>query len=258
MDESVKKIRELALSNSAWLDFQVKDTPLETLKTIKFQIPVGSKVFNQQEICHQNLILDSQGCLGRVALAATIMEKHFPSTSLAFGEVWEDYLRSLMLETLQDDPSLKNDVSFMEELLLYEEPHAVLVVDGKQFDPLSLAFGQDIQHPRIQSFPLWEAIASSIMVSEAQLEKNPAERLKILESAEKLCPGLLMVIENMAEPLELLERNEEVIRKVEWILEKRPNARGFYVACLLTSDPLYCEEIKRIYNCNIGEIAEFF
>ncbi len=250
----IEEIRNLAYRQAEKLEYVLKDSPLDTLRTIKFNIQT-SQFIDQMQFVLLNLELDSKSCLGRAAQAAAIAEKHFPEANLKIAEVWQDLLAGIMLTLLYQNPNKQFDPSFMQELLMYEEPHLVLMVNGVQFEPLSLQLGHDIQHPRIQPFPLWEGITASVLVSKAWLEPKPEKKLEILQQAEKICPGIVLIRENMCEPLELLGRIDEVIETAKWCLKHRPCARTLYVLCLLTGEQKYYNELTRKYS---EEIIKYF
>ncbi len=214
MKEIVKEIRKIAYNQTKSAHYALGSDPVETLQNITFNVQVGQTI-DQRRFAKLNLELNSESCLGRVALSAAIIEKHFPNANLQLAEVWKDWLANLMLKLLQEDWSRRFDASFMQELLMYEEPHLILTVDNIQFEPLSIALGQDIKHPQIKTFPLWEGITASVLVSKAWLETDPSKKLKILNQAEKICPGLTLVQENMCTPLELLGQTDKVIEKAK-------------------------------------------
>lgn len=251
----VAEAQKLAYEQASKVNFRSGLSPLETFLSIEFFIP-RSQFVDQETVAKQNLELDPQSCLGRVAVIAAIMEQYHSKTSLLLGEVWNDYFKELMIRKLRIAPSLADDPSFMQELLMYEEPHAVIVADGvQQLEPLSLEFGELIKHPTVETFPLWEALAASATVSEAWLENDPSKRLVLLNQAEEVCPGLTLVIENMVESYELLGRLDEAIASVRWALKRRPCARTLYVMHLLTKDPQFYERLVENYT---DKIVQYF
>src|SRR6056297_171049 len=242
--EIQERLRDLACSKSKQFGFEVKDTPEKTLWSINFNVPYQDFV-DQQEMAQANLELDGKSCLGRVAQAAAIVENYFPDTDLQLAEVRKDRLAEMMLGMLAESPEKKYDPSFISELLMYEEPHMVLLVDGRQFEPLSLQLGQDIQHPRIEVFPVWEGITASSLTSYAWLEREAESKLEILQEAEKLCPGTTLVSENMCESLEVFGRRKELLEKVAWCVQERPCARNLYVMYALTGDKNYYDHLVK-------------
>jgi len=174
----IEKVRHIAYERIAEKKYEVFPTPLETLRNLQFKIPCGNSV-NQEKIREANLTMDSYGCLGRVAQSAAIIEKHFPQIKLEIAEVWIDALRNMLLHPLLITGEIKEE-SYYEEILMYEEPHAVLLLNGKQFEPLSVPLSMDIHHPLVQPFPLWEGIASSHLVSVSQLESSLSRRMVLV------------------------------------------------------------------------------
>ncbi len=252
---NTKKVRKMAYEKAVNLKYALKTSPLETLMSIdNFQVSAGQFI-GQEQFANFNLKLDSESCLGKVAQAAAIAEKQFPEAKIEMAEVWEDWFANTMLKMLKEEPVRRLDPTFMQELLMYEEPHLILVINGKQFEPLSIQLGQAIKHPRIKPFPLWEGITASVMVSEAWLEKNPNRKLEILKQAEKICPGLTLVRENMCAPLELLGKMGEVIKNAKWAIERRPCARTLYVLWLFTKNQVYYKQLAEKYT---EEIKKYF
>jgi hypothetical protein len=254
MKNLAEKIREMAHRNISKLKYSIGPDPISTLKTVRFNIPFEQSV-NQDDIVCWNLELDTRSCFGRVAQAAAVVEKHFPNEQIYFAEVWEDALRNILLKKMREKPAHRFDPSFMEELLMYEEPHAVLLIDGVQFDPLSNQLGFEVIHPRVEKFSLWKGIASSHLVSVSHKEADPEKKLATLEEAERICPGTTVVRENLALPLELLGRTSELIETVEWCLEKRLCARTLYVAHMLTGKSEYYNQLIKMYS---EEVVKYF
>lgn len=249
-----KEAQDLAYTQAQKIEFNHCKRADSTFHSIKFNIP-KSQFVDQAIVAKQNLLLDPEGCLGRVAVTAAIMEQCHSALSLRLGEVWDDYLKNIMLRKLRENPSNIDDPSFMQELLMYEEPHAIIVIENTQFEPLSLELDMLIEHPKVELFPLWEGLAASATVSEAWLKEDPAEKLQLLKKAEKLCPELTLVRENMAGPYELLGQLSEAIASVRWALERRPCARTLYVMYLLTEDKQYYNRLTEIYT---NEVIKYF
>jgi hypothetical protein len=242
--EVVKRLAEKAMEE---VEYSIKPTAIETLRTVKFSIPIVQSI-DQTEIAQENQFLGLQGCLGRLAFSGVVVEKHFPNVFLEAAEVWHDFFREILLEKLKENPWLGDDQSFMRELLMYEEPHMVLNLDGKQFDPLENEFGERVIHPRVQTFPFWEAVTSSYLVSKAWLEEDIFKKLDLLEKAEEVCPETTLVRENMVHVLTLLGRDEEALETLLWVHERRPCARSFFVLSEFTQEESYREILFEIYG----------
>jgi hypothetical protein len=247
--KEAEKARMMALDIVKSMDLGKYDTPEEALRHYPWNFEIGSNV-DQQKMAEWNLKLDGRSCLGRVAQAAALVELQFPDSTVGCAEVLSDHLRGDMLaqikERLPYDKTLRDE--WLRELLMYEEPHAVVTVDGEQFDPLSTVYPVTINHPVIQPHPLWEGIASDMKVAEAWLEQDPEKKLQILEEAEKLCPGTTVVPENKVGALILLGKEEEAIALVKELVVKRPNARALYFLWISTGDEQYKKRLDEEYT----------
>jgi len=245
--------RNLAYVGIESLEYAVRDTPMETLKTVNFGVSAISLQYSQEEFVKLNLSVDRRSCLGRAAQAAAIVEKHFPSAKVQLGEVRKNYLAGLMIQILHEEPLKSLDPSFMQELLMYEEPHLVVVVDGQQFEPLSIQLGCDIVHPEVATFPIWEGVASAVTVSESHTETNPRKKLDLLWEAEEMCPSMSLVQENICGPM--AELGLDTVGVVDECLRRRPCARTLFVLAVLTGEEKYYEQLARKYT---SKITEFF
>ena len=151
----LKHVHALVAWVKEWVDLDKVSYELDpsslikTFRSLNFglQPESVSGPLDQQEVVVNNLELNQKSCLGRLALAAAVAEKHFPGIKVFGAEVWEDGLRNRLLAMLKVDPSLADDPSFWRELLLYEEPHAVLYFQGRQYDPLETVLHEPIRHP---------------------------------------------------------------------------------------------------------------
>jgi hypothetical protein len=207
---------------------------------------------SQRQIANFNLRLDGRSCLGRITQAGAMIEKEFPEVNLMCGEVMEDFFRNVLLGMLKENPNQPD--SFFSELLMYEEPHNILLVDGKQFEPLSILYRQDISHPQISSFPFWEAVTASRLISKAWLEDSPYKKIEILAEAERICPGMLTTKENLTSCLLLLDREREAIELAKETLLVRPTARAMYFLYLLTKDKKNITMIEKNYSSRIVQL----
>lgn len=261
MQEIIEETKEIAYKKMQKLDFSVYDDYNDTFTVITRKMNLQCQTFSQHEIAGFNDELDLSSCLGKLAIFAVIMEKYYPSHKLRFGEVRNDWFRNRMLEILKESPRMKYDTSFMQEILLYEEPHGILFINDKQFEPLSYYMNEQIIHPGVQEFSLWEAISSSRLVSRANLTRNLAQRLSILEEAEHICPETSLVAENMVGAYIDADRYNDAIAKALWCHAKRPGARTLLVLYYLTESDVYLEELNEIYTDQMiyilkGEIDE--
>lgn len=246
---SVDKVHNMALDLVRSMNLETYSNPKEALKNFPWNFGQGIEI-NQREMAEWNLVLDGRSCLGRTAQAAALIELHFPDSQIGYAEVISDHLRRDMIdqvhESLPYDEKLRDE--WLKEVLMYEEPHAVVIVDSEQFDPLSTIYPIEINHPKIQPHPLWEGVASSVKVAESWLENDPEKKLEILETAERICPGTTVVEENKAGILITLGKIDEAIDIMKDLLERRPTARTLFCLYLLTQDEQYKQRLDKEYT----------
>ena len=208
-------------------------------------IPDAGTAYDQAEVAKQAALLDHRNCLGRLASIAHLFEQRFPDTTITYGEVTSDHLRELLLANVM---SWQHDESYLHEILMYEEPHGIPVMDDCQYEPLSVVAGWDIKHPGINQLPLWESIAAAWQVSVANLQTDPRRTLGMLLLAKALQPSLLLVDQNLAATLYVLGYTADAIRISRECFEKRPTARtAFFLHCL-TSEPCWRDWMDRTYG----------
>lgn len=240
---------------------KIKSRPMiqHSLREIDWNITGGVQP-SQNTIARWNLDLDERGCLGRVAQASAIVARQFPATSPLYAEVWEDALRNKILKILrivtQGQKPTAGITELLEDILTYEEPHAVLMIGHHQYDPLSGKLGRDIRHPHVKLFPLWEAIAAARLVSEAYLTKNAAKKFTLLRQAEEICPGTMLVAENKIAALWMARQESNAIRSLRRILEKRPTARCLWALWFLTRDKKYIDRLNSTYTPLMAELLK--
>jgi len=225
--------------------------PVGALLALDWSIHVGDPSL-PVDVTEQVLNFDPEGCFGRTARAAAVLTRHFPDVVVQYAEVWEDYLRNTLL--VHRDREIE---TFSQELLSYEEPHAVVLINGHQFDPLSTVMEQEIIHPVVGAFPLWEGLASAWEVASASRHPEPQGQLDMLEQAEKLCPGTTLVAENMIQPLMELDREDEAIALLADVVKnRRRTARGLYLLRLFTGSSAYEDELRAIYPATVIRLIE--
>ncbi|MFA5047836.1 MAG: hypothetical protein WC516_02215 [Patescibacteria group bacterium] len=253
MTDEVSRTKEIAARAMRFAlgpAFSPAKNAWDTLRSIPWkELCTGS--FSQDDMAAMNLVLDPRSCLGRVALMIAVVEKYFPELmpQVRCAEVTSDFFRGLMLKqwgTVYSPDNLPPE-GWVEELLMYEEPHAILVIDGRQddrqFDPLFCVYAEkancpvdDLAHPAVCEFSPWEAVTTFRLVSEAFWESKPAEQLRLLREADSICPGTCLVMHNMVGPLMLLcsegdaAKGEEAQRLLERICDLSPNVRA--LTCL--------------------------
>ena len=223
---AAETVRQLAHSWLTALPRPTHSNPREALSSLQWEITAHG---TQSEIAQANAALAPSYCLGRIALCAAYLERYFPLERVEYAEVLEDALRNLHLHSIPQSPS--ND--YLQELLLYEEPHCLLLIGGIQFDPLLNQLRLPVEHPRIESYPVWDGIASAWLVARSTLESDPIRKLEMLQQAYALCPGTTLVAENMCGAYLLLGMEKEAQGALAYAIQKRPVARSLFCAHLL-------------------------
>jgi hypothetical protein len=109
---------------------------------------------------------------------------------------------------------------------MYELPHSVIIVDGQQFDPLSISVGFELEH-RVKPFLFWEHVLAAIYAAEADFAPGFDEKIELLDKAEEICPGFILLKEKRAGLL--MSKNDprgvELLKKVHKI---RPVAGNLF------------------------------
>lgn len=255
---TAESARTIAVGLVQAMNLMSHHDPLEALHKFPWNIPENGSVDRWTE-ANFSLVLDGRSCLGRIAQAAALVELQFPRVLVGYAEVLSDHLRNDMLD--QIDKSLPQDetlqIGQLQEILLYEEPHAVIMVDGEQFDPLSMVCPVKLNHITGQSFPVWNAIASAMTVATAWLEQDLSIKLQILEEAESLCPGTVLVAENKVGALIRLDRYDESTNLLKEVVVRRPTARALYALFLSTGYSEYKDQIDRDYAPLMFEVLQY-
>jgi hypothetical protein len=200
-----------------------------------------------------DLELDVRSSLGRLALAAAFVGLHFPEINVSYAEVLEDTQAQRVLNNVRNGSPRNTDdcEELLQAVLVYERrAHGVLVLDENQFDSLwTLKEPVQVAHPKVQAYSIWEAVASTVMVSKARLEEDvPEKKLELLEEAGQICPGTALVAEEKVKVLVELERTEEAIQLLKDLLVKRPSAETLLALYTLTRDKAYQESLDREYT----------
>lgn len=230
------------------ITFEKHTTLFETLsKGVSWNIP---QTYTQQEIVEWNLEMDSRSCFGRVVDAAVIAEKHFPQTPLLFGEVVEDVLAQMLLMDIHKG---NHPDSYFHELLMYEEPHLVAVVDGVQYEPLSQQLGAMIRHPKVETLPVWESIAATVLISESLMTKDLVLRKKFLDQAKELSPRLMIVDEHLAAYSTIVDYGS-CVEKYKALVARRMTARNLFLLYLHTENSSYKQQLCDIYTSQMYDI----
>lgn len=234
-------VRKLVEQRVAQLNPKLEPDTWATLAGINWSGMDG--VADQSQVGRESMAFLPSNCLGRAAIAGYVLEHHFKQ-SVELGEVRSDYLRNLLQGKVR---AKSGDPTFLCELLMYEEPHAVAMVEGTQYETLSIALGHYIDHPEIASVPFWTGLTATWMVSLASTQ-DPVMRLATLDAAEQICPALSVVAENRASALLLLDRDREAILLAEYCQTVRPTARTAYFLYLLTGEDRWATWLRDTYT----------
>lgn len=245
----LKVCQRLAKEQAEKVPFNaLASTPLELLNSIKWPDVKDARDLTQSTYIKWNLELDPRGCLGRVAVAGCIVQEHFPQTTIRFVEIYEDYFRNMLLLDL---PQNDTDPTFIGELLMYEEPHYALLINGEQYEPLSSTLELNIVHPKIgDGHSFWEAVVAGYLVSLANNPDNGEFRDTILQDAENVCSGLLVVKENEIRTHLLHNDIKSAIRVQNEAVSFRKSARALLQLFTLTGESKYRDQIISEYSQN--------
>lgn len=230
MDNLVKEVREFAYQKIDGL-VPSSENPIEALMQLEWDCSTDISKISQKDLAAANHRLDERFCLGRTAKAGAFVDKWFPGSELSFGEVRQDVLRDYMLQMMGDNPS----TSQVEELLMYEEPHGIIVVDGQQFDPLSKNVGRMLQHPQVAQAPIWEGIAAEWLGSKVIFNTDLEDKLGTIEYALQLSPNSTNALAIRAANYLEWGMDYEAMRDLETVIQLRPNARSLFIAMVMGS-----------------------
>lgn len=213
----------------------IKENPLETVAAFPWKSLI-TEHYSQEELIKLNLKLDPRGCLGRTALCFAICERFFPNVKpvhLESCEIVNDWFHAVLMrqwQKLYEPGDTDPPGTWIDELLMYEEPHTVAMIFGRQFDPLSVLMdGCEVVHSGIYRFPAWPSVTAGILVSQALSMADPALRVCILDQAEEVCAGLLTVRQARIHALVELGRLDQAHDILLYLAERSPSARTFFV-----------------------------
>lgn len=242
----IEFVRGLAAANITTDVVEGVDDPWDVVALIPSH---PAEEVDQEETARQAEQLDCRNCLGRLATGAMLFERHFPGAHIEYGEVLNNAFRTMLLAKVKQH---RNDKSYLLEILMYEEPHCIPVMNGQQYEPLSLEWGRPvvhtIVHPRIATYPVWESVAAARQVSVANLQIDPQQRLELLYKAQDLQPGLVVVDQSLAATHGLLGNAAEAATLARTCFERRPTARtALYLYCL-TGESRWWEWVEDTYG----------
>jgi hypothetical protein len=237
--ETIKDVRQAAANYLNDYDYRIFESPTRTLLEFPWRVG-GQDPASQTQYATWNLELNPHSCLGKTAIAGLLCEKHFPDTELQGGEVLQDFFRDRMREqvnkNLPKDPQLKQE--WIEELLMYENPHSILLVEGKQFDPLFTPFDSPFTHPEVRELPFWEHVLASVFVAKSFQEHDLEVKLEKLDEASSICPNMLLSKEVRAGVL-LSQQNPKGIKLLREVQKQRPTADNLFALWVIDG---YSEE----------------
>lgn len=221
------------------------ETPQELLRAYPWDVPIGN-ILDHKVVNQANLSLSAEYCLGRTAQAAALVELRFPGTRLQLAEVTEDWFVQQMHALIRSGRA--SGLTAHQERLMYEEPHVVLLINGEQFEPISLQVGREIIHPKVQPFPIWEGVAVGWLVALAHTQQ-PEEMIATLETAESLCPGSTLVAENRCAAYLATGRNSIAMDiMVRELLPHRKTARLLYMLWRESGESRYHTQLLAEYG----------
>lgn len=245
--------RLLALTRLGETKYTPDHTAMGTLRKFPWITPIDQ--FPDHDTNQGwNLELDPRSCLTKAALGVALMEKHFPNCEIELGEVLDDGFRRVMLERIRQaglptDPKIRTE--WLVELLVYEEPHVVLFVNSRQFDPAWVTAGRDFQHGDVRKHPSWQFVAAARTIAQIKLSTPAEERLQLLDQADALCPNVIAFLEQRAVALFMQERNDESASLMAQCLQKRTTARGLFMMWLATGDNMYRLVLQEAYTISM-------
>jgi hypothetical protein len=228
---------------------------IEMLMKYPWNATIGGP-FTQADFRRMNAQFDPRSCFGRLVLSCLLVEKFSPRMQYRAAEVVDDFCKDIILEKLsaQTNPIIRMEMA--GELLMYEEPHAVIVIDGVQFDVLSTLFGQNLQHRTVNILPAWELIAASMIVDEAlEVGDNPVAKNIHLQRAQLLAPDSKLVLQNMASSALELGNMEEAKTLIESFHARfGVSARGLFVFAEVVDG--YEEKLREVYPPEVIQLLE--
>ena len=228
------------------------NNPISFLYSLEWNIP-NSAAFSEEDVARMKLRLDERGCFGRAVRGAVLVEKYFPKETIYFAEVYEDLLRNMLMKKVTKENW--NDDTYIAEILQYEKPHAVIVWNDLQFDPIFKFLDtnpEKLKHPSIGKHDLWNALYASYLVSFGVLkfrgENEPKTYLHFLQQAGSLCPDMVLIKENRASALCAIESFYESISISKQLLGKRKDVKMLFFLWLLTNEASYKNQIIKQYD----------
>lgn len=238
-------LKQLAASKWCYSGNTLKDELLRNTSLDDFE--------PAENFAELNLILDTRSCFGRTARCAAFAETYYNNDNkleLFAGDVIIDWFREVIGENMQAQilkhPEMLNDV------LMYEDPHVVLIINGEQFDPLSKIMGFPVIHPKVEKYPVWEYIHSGMLCSVCISTDDIAVKKIALQRAA-VYGSTIEYLYMLSHISILLDDIATVISTCEEILKKKKSARSMWVINSLNGK--YKDELTKEYT---SEVFNFF
>ncbi len=195
----------------------------------------------------------------KIAKAVVLAEQYYPNEKIFLGEVYEDYLRSKLVQGASDYNW--SDEEYIEEILLYEKPHFSVLVGDYEFYPFFKNLSKNpkgICNTRIGRQPVWETLYCVYLISEARLisKKDKTLALELTKEVISLLPTLIYPKEFLIEIYDSLSKPVLAIQ-IGWdVLHKRKSVEVLYLLWKITEEEVYRERILKEYNYKVFQYLE--
>jgi hypothetical protein len=254
LENPVRVAREKALEQLTLASFpkpEEKD-PIVALHHLPWE-PFCSKQIADDGYATLNLTLDPYGCLGRMALAGAYVETHFTNVrTIEAGDVINDWFWNMLWPERIQKINMFDD--YLPELVSYEDPHGVLIVNKVQFEPLSCMMGSEIVHPKVQPYPLWNMVAGSMLCAHASAEKDLGLRQELLVKAESCAKTIETYFQRISLAV-LQDKEDEAVAYSEALIKLKPSARAMWGVYMMANGR-YKEELIKNYTEKIFTLFE--
>jgi hypothetical protein len=200
-----------------------------------------------------NLTLDPLGCLGRTTVAAAYVERYFPETSSMAGDVIDDFFWEILSHNRIQN--IQEKQGYLEEILMYEDPHTILLVDDQQFDPLSNMTGMHVHHRNVEYYPVWDLAYSSMLCGVAGISHD----VTIIEQALARASQYVQTIEVLYQKVRLgalLDNMDMVVENCDRIIAQKPSARALLTLYSVTGNNEYKDRLVNTYTESIFELIK--
>lgn len=197
------------------------------------------------------MVMSAQDCVGRAVLAAGLIQDE--NLELQFGEVLKDWFADYLLKERDNQP-----IEVLKEVIYYEIPHAVVVINEKQFDPISsvLPIGLDITH-EIQVMDLYAGILGMCAVNFANSQPfDQQEKIEFLEEIYSINSQSPTVARNLGGALLMLDK--KVPQKLIETFSKHESLDSYLTQAIFKPEQRdnILEKIKSKYGENIFDFIK--